>query len=42
MTNCTNCKFNGGKNDDGQIWCEKKTLYVSETSQSTCSEFENK
>ncbi|MHA1146448.1 MAG: hypothetical protein ACTSRW_17050 [Candidatus Helarchaeota archaeon] len=42
MTNCSDCKFFGGENDDGQAWCEKKQIYVGQESQQTCDSFENK
>ncbi|MHA1386193.1 MAG: hypothetical protein ACTSR3_20765 [Candidatus Helarchaeota archaeon] len=42
MVNCVDCKFFGGKNDDGQIWCDKKQIYVGETSKETCPDYEKK
>jgi len=42
LVDCLDCKFFGGKNDDGQTWCDKKQIYVGQTSQETCDDFENK
>jgi len=42
MTNCSDCKYFGGRNSDGQVWCEKKNIYVSNSSQETCDSFEQK
>ncbi len=42
MGNCLDCKFVGTKNSNGQVWCEKKKIYVNIDSQSSCNDFEKK
>jgi len=42
MTDCFDCKYAGGENASGQIWCNKKNIYVNIQSQKSCSDFESK
>ena len=35
----SDCIYAGEKNAVGQIWCEKKKIYVSGTEKDTCSDY---
>ena len=35
----TDCKFAGNLNSIGQVWCEKKQIYVSGKEKDTCSDY---
>jgi len=36
----TDCKYAGEENAAGQIWCEKKNIYVSGEEGDHCSDYE--
>lgn len=36
----SDCKYAGEKNAAGQIWCNKKNIYVSGTEKNSCPDYE--
>ena len=36
----SDCKYAGVTNGAGQIWCEKKNIYVSGTEKESCPDYE--
>ncbi|MFX0055196.1 MAG: hypothetical protein ACFFAX_00285 [Promethearchaeota archaeon] len=38
----SDCKYAGGANAQGLVWCEKKNIYVSAKEKDSCEFYEKK
>jgi len=38
----SDCKYAGATNAAGQLWCDKKNIYVSGKESSTCADYDKK
>ena len=36
----SDCKYAGNTNAQGQVWCDKKKIYVSAKEKDTCEDYE--
>ena len=36
----SDCKYAGDTNAQGQVWCDKKKIYVSAQEKDTCEDYE--